>query len=153
MFSSSSFCFTLKGDSSTSRITCIFPVLQTQFRHQLFELLIFFAKFADLTTVGLAHRIALQALLAGIQKRLTPLVIQAPSRQQIAAMLFSPFRPSKMIRIFFFGLNLRRVFRLISRTTDSGLRLVLGSIWFSFLRGYYNLKPSLIYSLNLSTFL
>jgi len=42
------------------------PVFQTQFRHQLLELLVLFAKLADFITVGLAHRIAFQALFSGL---------------------------------------------------------------------------------------
>lgn len=37
--------------------------------------------------------------------------------------------------------------------TDSGLCLALGSIALSFLQSYYNLKPSLLLSLHLPTFL
>jgi hypothetical protein len=48
---------------------------------------------------------------------------------------------------------MRRVLRLISLATDSGFLLALGSIWSSFLDHDYNLKPSLPYTLNLSTFL
>ncbi len=42
------------------------PVFQTQFRHLLLELLVLFAKLADFITVGLAHRIAFQALFSGL---------------------------------------------------------------------------------------
>ncbi len=68
-------------------------------------------------------------------------------------MYSSPFRPSKMILIFSSGLNLRRVLRIISLTTDSGRLLVLGAIRASFHNFDYNLKPSLFNILNLSTFL
>ena len=41
------------------------------------------------------------------------------------ATVSSPFKPSKTIRIFSSALNLRRVFRLISRTTFSGSLFLL----------------------------
>ncbi len=68
-------------------------------------------------------------------------------------MLSSPFKPSKMILIFFSELNLRRVLRLIALTTDLGLLLVLDSFRPSFQNLDYNLKSSIYYTLILSTFL
>ena len=65
-------------------------------------------------------------------------------------MLSSPFKPSKMIMIFFSELNLWGVLCLIALTTDLGLLLVLGSFRPSFQNLDYNLKPSLYYTLILS---
>jgi hypothetical protein len=53
--------------------------VQTQFGYKLLELLVFFAKLRHFIAAGFSERIALQTLLACLQKRFAPLIVHTGS--------------------------------------------------------------------------
>src|ERR1700732_4961901 len=97
-------------------------VFERQFSHDLFQCAGLATQVLHLVRGCCAGRIAGEPLLPGLKEVFRPAVIQIlddPSRRHSSAMLSSPRRPSRTMRIFSSAENCRRVARRMSFTTFS----------------------------------
>ena len=90
--------------------------------HHLLELSVLRAQVLDLITGGFANRVPCQLLLARFEETLAPPIVKIGSDALTSAQLGDTLLATETVEYdpdLFFGENLRRVFRRISRTAAS----------------------------------